>query len=363
MKTGLFFEWGATKEDNPNWCPFGPTILDIEITTICKGPRNASGECVTCPFCYKSNTINGHNMTLNEFKIIIDKMPLTLTQVAFGADAQAESNPDLFAMINYCREKKLIPNITVADISSLTAMKLAKTCGAVACSAYKHANNFETCYESIRKLVDEVSQHKLGQTITEFEEYCRVNDLNAKETFKKHGMQINIHYMLSSQSAKDTYKVMNDLLNRDELKYVNAIVFLHLKKKGRGTSYDIVSKDDYDKIVNFAFDNEIGIGFDTCGAGRYRNFVNEFKSDEIKKFSVGIEDCCAGRFSAYINEKGIAFPCSFMENTKGDWNTGINVLKCSNYYKDVWMNENVKSFGCSALECSKINGGCPYYKV
>ena len=74
-KTGLTFSWGKTFEDDPEPSKFGPFILDMEISTICtKG----------CSFCYKGNTFKGSYMGFENFKKIFDKLPRTLTQIAFG---------------------------------------------------------------------------------------------------------------------------------------------------------------------------------------------------------------------------------------------------------------------------------------
>lgn len=135
-KNGFMVTWGKNKEEDPQYSPFGNFILDIEVTTICKGP---SGQ--PCNFCYKSNTPYGKNMSFEMFKDIIDRMPNCLTQIAFGADAQAESNPELFKMMEYSKNKGIIPNITVADITDETADKLVNLCGAVACSSYRGSKN------------------------------------------------------------------------------------------------------------------------------------------------------------------------------------------------------------------------------
>jgi sulfatase maturation enzyme AslB (radical SAM superfamily) len=76
--TGEFRRWGKTIDDDPEYSPAGPEILDIEIS---------SGKCSgNCKFCYKGNSVNQDavNMTFETFKKIIDKLPKTLTQVAFG---------------------------------------------------------------------------------------------------------------------------------------------------------------------------------------------------------------------------------------------------------------------------------------
>lgn len=119
---GFMQTWGDKPENDPTHAPF-PFILDIEITTKCNGPANK-----LCGFCYKNNNPNGHNMTLEQFKNIIDKMPW-LTQCALGADAQGVTNPEMYDMMAYARSKGIIPNLTIADCASAAAKKEAVKMG------------------------------------------------------------------------------------------------------------------------------------------------------------------------------------------------------------------------------------------
>ena len=150
---GNFMRWGKTPKDDPNYSPIGGEILDIEVTTQCNGINGK-----LCPFCYKSNTPDGKNMSLDTFKSILDKMGVQLTQVAFGADSEASSNPELFQMAEYCREKGVVPNITVANISDETADRLASVMGAVAVSRY---DDKDACYDSVKKLTDSIRKKKI----------------------------------------------------------------------------------------------------------------------------------------------------------------------------------------------------------
>jgi hypothetical protein len=50
-QTGFMATWGKTKEADPDFSPYGPFILDIEITSKCNGP---SGK--LCPFCFPPGT-------------------------------------------------------------------------------------------------------------------------------------------------------------------------------------------------------------------------------------------------------------------------------------------------------------------
>lgn len=150
-KSGFFARWGKTMDDDPQ---VGlPEIADIEITTKCTGPAGK-----LCKFCYKANTPNGANMTIETYKKILDKLPKSVTQIAFGADANCTMNPDTFKIMKATREAGIIPNITVADIDDEVADQLAEYCGAVAVSVYDDKN---IGYDSIEKLTKAIKRQKV----------------------------------------------------------------------------------------------------------------------------------------------------------------------------------------------------------
>ena len=166
---GYFERWGKNYLDDPQYSPIGAEILDLEVSTICHGG---------CTHCYKSNVAKGKNMTFKTFKIVFDKMPKTLTQIAFGI-GDFYGNPDLPKMFEYCRKNNVVPNITVHgfDIDENAVNILAKYCGAVAVSNYGK----ESCYGTVKKLTDA-------------------------------GMnQINIHQLLSEETLILAYKLLKIL--------------------------------------------------------------------------------------------------------------------------------------------------------
>ena len=65
-------------------------------------------------------------MTFETFKTIIDKMPIVLTQIAFGITG-IQTNPDFIKMLKYCREKQIVPNFTLSgiDLSDKIAKEVA----------------------------------------------------------------------------------------------------------------------------------------------------------------------------------------------------------------------------------------------
>jgi hypothetical protein len=314
-------QWAA---DDAEFCPYGPEILDMEVTTICKGPGG-----IPCPFCYKGNSPKGTYMPFETFKAVFDKINegRILTQLAFGVDAQAESNPDLWKMMDYCRRNshnKVIPNLTVADITEETAMKIACRCGAVAVSRYADK---ELCYNSIAKLA------KTGMT------------------------QINIHVMASKETLPWIYETVRDAKTDPRLANLNAIVFLSLKKKGRGVGYNSLTSEEFSALVKHCMDNQVRIGFDSCSGPKFLNAIKGM-ANEVDLAEMCIP-CESSLLSSYVNELGVYYPCSFCEGA-GDWNEGIDVKTAGSFIKDVWM--HVKT--CGFRDCLQDNcRNCPMYEV
>lgn len=326
-KTGYFERWGKTEDEDPDMAP-SPEIADIEVTTICNG---VGGK--LCKHCYKSNTPNGRNMSFETFVKVFDKISenKVLTQIAFGADASATANADLFKMMEYSRENGVIPNITVAEITPETAKKLANVCGAVAVSRYKEK---DACYDSIK--------------------YLNEAGMN----------QVNIHVMVSEETYEMCLETLDDRKNDKRLKDVKAVIFLSLKTKGRGIGYTPLSQEKFNQLVNKALKNEIRIGFDSCSSFKFLKSIEKHpKFDHINKY---VESCESTLFSIFINYKGEALPCSFSEGCSG-WSKGIDVVECEDFVKDVWENEQMKLFRNKLLgTCSGNKFGCrecPLYKV
>lgn len=320
---GYFERWGETREDDPQFSPFGMEILDLEIS---------SGKCMGgCRFCYKSNgpTATTKHMSLETFKKIFEKMPKTLTQIAFGI-CDIRSNPDFFPMMKYAKKHGVVPNFTChgLDVDSDVANETAKTCGAVAVSIV----NKDKSYDAIKMFTDA-------------------------------GMrQVNIHLVYHSDNMPFVYEVLKDTKNDLRLAKLNAIVLLGLKNKGRGEhGFNSLSADKFAEIVEFAMSNEISIGFDSCSAPKYEKWVEESnKSPELKKTMLQVaEPCESNLFSFYINCEGIAFPCSFMEEV-GEWKQGIPVLDCDDFIGEVWNNPKFIEWRKKLLGNFRR---CPVYNV
>lgn len=325
-KNGDFARWGKTLDDDPDYSPFGPEIADIEITTVCEGPAG-----VPCKFCYKGNTKRGINMSFETFKSVFDKLPKTVTQIAFGADATLEANPDIWKIMHYCRKNGVVPNITVANIDNDTAKRLVKYTGAVAVSRYE---NSDWCYDSVKRLID--AGHK----------------------------QVNIHQLLSEETFNEAMDTIRDITFDTRLKGLKAVVFLSLKPKKRGEKFTRLSQDKFNTIVEMSETHNIAYGFDSCGSNK---FVNG--QEDKEKYINSVESCESSCFSMYVDVHGKYFPCSFtpgIENEKvGNWFNGIPIIESNDFIKDVWNNTLVKQFRSQLINNKDENGlrKCPLYWI
>lgn len=331
-KNGYFARWGNTHEDDPVMSPFGPEIADIEITTSCSGPEGK-----VCGFCYKANTPIGENMSLETFKTIFAKLPKNLTQIAFGADATGKANPDMWKIMEYCRTNDInpvIPNITIANADLVTARKLADTCGAVAVSRYDNKN---VCYDTVQRLTT----------------------FGLKQT--------NIHQLLAEETFDNVIETIHDIKNDDRLKELNAIVFLSLKKKGRGKGYTPLSQEKFEQVINMALEAEIPFGFDSCSANKFLKATKNHP--RASDFAVMAEPCESTCFSLYVNVEGKYFPCSFSEGhdfgRAGDWSDGIDLTKINSFIPELWNNQKTLQFRNALLNNLDELGvrKCPLYEI
>ena len=298
QKDGFFARWGKTKADDPQFSQFGPELLDIEISTICSNG---------CSWCYKSNTSTGKNMSFSTFKKILDKIPRNLTQIAFGI-GDIDANPDLWKIFDYCKSKNIIPNITINgnNLNRDLVKKLTKYCGAVAISHYTD----ESCFNAVKLLVDE--------------------GLN----------QVNIHKLVARETLDSCYELLN-LVNRDpRLSRLNAIIYLSLKNKGKRNNYHIISQKEFSKLIIYATNCNIRIGFDSCSANKVLEVLKyQVNYQMIEMMSEPCESSC---FSLYINVEGKVFPCSFLEGEMGY--KGIDLLNLNDFLDEVWFAQEIKKF-------------------
>ena len=327
--TGKFARFGETPDEDPQFSPFGPEILDMEIV---------SGTCLGhCKFCYKCNGVDTSfkYMSLKQAEHILKIMPKTLTQVAYGI-TDIYANPDFFDILKMTRIRGIVPNYTChgLDTDANAAKITAEYCGAVAVSIV----NQEATYDAIEKFV------------------------NA-------GMkQVNIHYMLSQETYDRAFRVIHDIKNDSRLRGLNAIVFLSYKEKGNGVGiFNNVSYEQFSELMKVCEKENINFGMDSCSAPLYIRYL--YDSNNLKNLQF-IEPCESGLFSSYINVDMEFFPCSFMENI-GEWKQGIKLEESKSFFKDVWTSDRLLSWRENLLGTSKgclcdhsnYCRVCPQYKI
>lgn len=330
--TGFFMRWGKTIDDDPDFAP-APEIADIEISTICKPEKSKDGKMIGgCSFCYKSNTAIGINMSFETFKTIFDKFPPTLCQIAFGIGS-LNGNPDLYKIMDYCRTNgrtQVIPNITIngAQLTDEHAEKLASLIGGMAISHYDD----NVCYNAVKKMTD----------LTE--------------------KKINIHQLLSEETLGDCYRVMNGYLNDPRLEKLGSIVYLMMKPKGkRNKFHTLKSLNKYKEMIEFAFANNIPIGFDSCSAPSFLKVIKGSEREDA--LSQVVESCESSVFSSYISCNGTYTHCSFTEGQES-WE-GIDVIKCNNFVEDIWNAKETLRFRKLLLDSEKKYGcrTCPIFDL
>ena len=167
--------------------------------------------------------------------------------------------------------------------------------------------------------------------------------------------------MYHSHNEQHVYQVLRDTYQDRRLAKLNAVVLLGLKTKGRGEKFKTLSPEKFNKIIEFSFEKGIPIGFDSCSAPKFEQYIKEADLPGGKKLELlqMSEPCESTLFSFYINYLGQGFPCSFMEDTPG-WETGIDVLEAENFVKDVWNHPRIENWRRGLLAKCR---NCPAYKV
>jgi len=324
-KDGFFARWGKTLEDDGDLELGLPEIADIEIAEVCEGVPGIG----PCAFCYKSNTgFKGTNMSLETFKTIFDKLPPTVTQIAFGCGT-LRRHPEMWDIFKYSKDNGVTPNLTInGDVDDHEFDKIADMCGACAVSIYDK----DLSYDAIKELTDR-------------------------------GMdQVNIHYMISEETYDMAFGIMDDIKSDPRLKKLNALVFLSLKPKGRSENkFNQLSTEKFNELVQYALDNKVPFGFDSCSAQKVMKYIDtqDGKLDGLKDH---VEPCESTLYSLYIDVNGDFFPCSFSPDTPG-WEEGLSVLNCKNFLEEIWFNEKTKQFRDNVIQCRGCGQSCSIYEI
>jgi hypothetical protein len=204
--------------------------------------------------------------------------------------------------------------------------------------------------------------------------------------------------MLSEETYDDCIRLFELARSSERLDGLNAIVLLGLKKCGRATKGFVrLSDEKFEAIVKKAFDDGIGIGFDSCSANKfigavssiygekiksaraeggttiwYKNFekrLNEvdaisFYNRELQTIISMAEPCESALMSAFVDVDGFFLPCSFYEGSDrvdmSFWN-GWDMAG-PRPFRELWegASPTIEEFRASVLG---KNRSCPIYDV
>jgi len=318
--TGVLLRWGETSEEDPVRAP-APELLDIEIGTSCHGPFGKP-----CSHCYKSSSPKGKEMSLGTFEQLLERIPPTVFQLAFGI---GDIGDYMWPIFMATRARGIIPNVTVngAGVTTEVACHLASVCSGVAVSRY---GDGELCYDAVQKLVEAGVK------------------------------QVTIHQILAEETLEDCRKLQQDACQDKRLSGLQAVSFLMLKPKGRGKG--MMPLRDLGALRELTQQGlDLGrVGFDSCSAPAV---VEAMKDTEHAGFiQRTVEPCESGLFSLYIDVSAHAFPCSFAQGTPG-WETGIDVLAVrdgEDFIERVWNHPRLLAW----VDRLQAEGrSCPIYDI
>ena len=322
IRTGVLDEDGNDTNVDPFMTSF-PELIDIGIMGHCA--HGLSGKCKESGIqCYQHGDISkAQNMSLKDYKSIIDECARKTFQVALGGCGDPDMHEDFEEIVKYTREKGIVPNFTTSGFG-LTDEKIEicrRYCGAIAVSWYRSSYTIN----AINRLV------------------------NA-------GIITNIHYVLGNNTIDEA---ITRLENNDFPDGVNAVIFLLHKPVGLGSKENVLNYTDsklkrfFDLIDNKKFNFKIG--FDSCTIPGILNFTKSINKDSI-------DTCEAARWSMYITPDMKGLPCSF-DNQKQEYAVdikeagGIQQVWDSTEFAKIRDKFNHACKGCTdRLMCL---GGCP----
>jgi radical SAM protein with 4Fe4S-binding SPASM domain len=318
-KTGAYIRTGVLDKDlkDTNVDPFmreQPALLDIGIMGHCE---NAS----RCTIgCYQGAKVTGDNMTLENYKSIINQVEGKVFQVALGGAGSPNEHPQFKEILEYTVAHNIIPNYTTSGIgvTKEIAELTRQFCGACAVSEYSQPYT----YEAIR-------------------------------LFLEAGCKTNIHYVISNASIDEATKRLEE---NNFPKGVNAVIFLLYKPVGCGTEDMVLSPLDprLDRFFKAVIkEHPFKVGFDSCSIPGLLNFAEGIDLGSV-------DTCEGGRFSGYIHADMTMVPCSFDQKRK--W--GVSLL--NHTIAEAWNSDAFNSFrtkmSSACPTCDKkpaCMGGCP----
>lgn len=312
IRSNVYDKDGRDTGEDPFMGSF-PELLDVGIMGHCA--HGKSGLCLRSGVeCYQDGVgLSEENMSLENFKKIIDECRGRTFQVALGGRGDPDMHEDFVPIMQYARENGVVPNYTTSGfgLDERLLPDIKRFCGAVAVSWYRN-------------------------------EYTD----RALRLFLSAGLKTNIHYCLSNSTIGEAIEMI------EQKKYpekINRIIFLLHKPVGLGRQENVLSV--YDERVRYFFslfdrkENLDRVGFDSCSVPALLTFTENIHP-------MCIEACEAGRFSAYISPDNRLYPCSFEKDPR----CGVSLEGSS--IEKAWNSTPFEAF--RARQKDKCPG-CPRY--
>jgi len=280
---------------NGNPDPFvldSPSMIDIGVMGHCSN---------NCKICYQGN-INKPNMTLDNFKIIIDQCKDHINQVALGGKGDPNKHENFKEILEYCRKNNVIPNYTSSG-NGLTDEEVEITKKYVGAAAISNYNNDYT-YMALNKFIEAE-------------------------------IKTNIHFVISTESFNDAIRILKgeDIWNRKfPIEKLNAVIFLLFKPQGNGADkkYLCLNEEQIIEFSNYLLDPKcvFKIGCDSCMINKVSQ-VRELNEHE----QICVDTCEGSRMSCYISPDMMFIPCSFGNSSE----YGTKITK-HNTIQQIWDN-------------------------
>lgn len=384
-----------------------PHLIDIGVMGFCEHGR--SGLCLKAGIkCYQ----NGYktqtpNMTLEDFKRIIDEIKDRTFQCALGGRGDPDMHENFEELLHYAATNNVVPNFTTSGLG-MTPEKAAicqAYCGAVAVSAYSRLvdkpivawrkrteQEAKTPYSSLDDVPTVFTLANLNSACYTEDDIFVINNkdfawhyLHHFEHYKEQyfngdfelykvyeekpepnytmraidmlltaGVSTNIHFVLSNTTIDEA---ILRLKHEGFPEGINAVIFLLHKPVGLGDESDVLQYDD-PRLVEF-FElidkpHKFKIGFDSCTVPAILNFSKNINLNSV-------DTCEAARFSMYISADMIALPCSF-DNVKQKYAFDLRQGTIEDAWNSKAFDNFRASFKTSCAGCAqrkKCLGGCP----
>lgn len=321
MRTGVLDEQGNDTGVDPFMASF-PELIDVGVMGHCI--HGKSGLCIKSGVeCYQNGLARKDpNMTLENFKRIVDECKGKCYQLALGGRGDVDQHENFEEILKYCVDNGIVPNFTSSGLGFTSEIvELCKRyCGAVAISWYRQTHTTN----AVKLLIDA-------------------------------GVKTNIHYVLGNNSIDEA---IERLKNNDFPEGINAVIFLLHKNVGLGTNGNVLQVGD-ERVKEFfrvidTGDFNFKIGFDSCTVPGLINFTENIQAESF-------DTCEGGRWSMYITSDMKALPCSF-DNQEMKWAYDIS----NDTIQHAWDSEQFEDFrnhfrnSCTGCERQReCMGGCP----